>query len=335
MLRIFTLLADWVVRDILHLSLNENLAQSLHFFIEDTTKILFLLVVMIYTIAAIRAGLNIEKVRDYLKKRSTLGGYLFGALFGAVTPFCSCSSIPLFLGFTTARIPIGITMSFLITSPMINEVAIIILGSLLGWKFTLAYIAVGISIGISGGFILDALQAERYLKPFLLKSIKQHQTDDPEDPTTERTGKLSLTERHQYAREELKDILGRVWKWVFIGVGAGAILHGYVPEAWVTRTLGDGQWWSVPLAVLLGIPLYSNATGMIPVMESLLFKGLPVGTTLAFSMSTIAASFPEFILLKQVMEWKLLAILFIILLISFTIVGWFFNIFWAIPVLSG
>lgn len=330
MLKIFTLLADWIVIDVLHLPMTENLAQSLHFFIEDTTKILFLLVVMIYVIAAIRASLNIERVRDYLKKRSKLGGYLFGALFGSVTPFCSCSSIPLFLGFTTARIPIGITMSFLITSPMINEVAIIILGSLLGWKFTIAYIGVGMAIGISGGFILDALKAEKYLKPFLVKSINTTTTEDQTTPAVERAKRLSLKERHQYARAELKDILGRVWKWVFIGVGAGAVLHGYVPEAWITRTLGDGQWWSVPIAVLMGIPLYSNATGMIPVMESLLLKGLPVGTTLAFSMSTIAASFPEFILLKQVMEWELLAILFVILLISFTIVGWFFNIFWAI-----
>jgi len=209
-------------------------------------------------------------------------------------------------------------------------VAIIILGSLLGWKFTLAYIGVGMSIGIGGGFMLDSLKAEKYLKPFLVKNINTTITEDQTTKTMEKPKKLSLKERHQYARAELKDILGRVWKWVFIGVGAGAVLHGYVPEAWVTSTLGDGQWWSVPIAVLLGIPLYSNATGMIPVMESLLLKGLPVGTTLAFSMSTIAASFPEFILLKQVMEWKLLAILFVILLISFTIVGWFFNIFWAI-----
>ena len=330
MLKIFTLLADWIVVEVMNLTMTENLAQSLHFFIEDTTKILFLLVVMIYAIAAIRASLNLESVRDYLKKRSKLGGYIFGAIFGAVTPFCSCSSIPLFLGFTTARIPIGITMAFLITSPMINEVAIIILGSLLGWKFTLAYISVGISIGISAGFILDSLKAERYLKPFLLKNLTATTTEDQIVRTMEKPNKFSLKERHQYAWAELKDILGRVWKWVFIGVGAGAVLHGYVPEAWVTSTLGDGQWWSVPIAVLLGIPLYSNATGMIPVMESLLFKGLPVGTTLAFSMSTIAASFPEFILLKQVMEWKLLVILFIILLIAFTMVGWFFNIFWAV-----
>jgi uncharacterized membrane protein YraQ (UPF0718 family) len=323
-------LADWIVVDAMNLPMTENLAQSLHFFIEDTTKIFFLLVVMIYVIAAIRASLNIERVRDHLKKRSKLGGYILGALFGAVTPFCSCSSIPLFLGFTTARIPIGITMSFLITSPMINEVAIIILGSLLGWKFTLAYIGVGMSIGICGGFVLDSLQAEKYLKPFLLKNINTTNTEDQIIQPMEKPKKLSIRERHQYARAELEDILGRVWKWVFIGVGAGAVLHGYVPESWVTSTLGDGQWWSVPIAVFLGIPLYSNATGMIPVMESLLFKGLPVGTTLAFSMSTIAASFPEFILLKQVMEWKLLAILFIILLISFTIVGWFFNIFWAV-----
>jgi uncharacterized membrane protein YraQ (UPF0718 family) len=328
MFQIFTILADLAIQ-LLGLQPNTHLAKSLHFFVEDTTKIFFLLIVMIYSISFLRASLKVEVVRDYLKKKNRFLGYLSGSMFGAITPFCSCSSIPLFLGFTTARIPIGVTMSFLITSPMINEVAIVLLGSLLGWKFTISYVIIGLLVGMTGGFLLDSLKAEKYLQDFIKAAVTNQPQPNQVIGQQEVPESLSRKERHEFAKKELKDIFGRVWKWVIIGVGAGALLHGFVPEEWVTETLGAGQWWSVPIAVVLGIPLYSNASGMIPVMESLLIKGLPVGTTLAFSMSTIAASFPEFVLLKQVMQWKLLAMLFIILLVNFTLVGWFFNAFWG------
>ncbi|MBF0239866.1 MAG: permease [SAR324 cluster bacterium] len=327
MFQIFTVIADTLI-NAMGLNPHSPLGSSVHFFVEDTLKILVLLVVMIYGIAWLRASLNIEKIRDYLKSRHRWQGYIMGAMFGAMTPFCSCSSIPLFLGFTTARIPLGITMSFLITSPMINEVAIVLLGSLLGWKFTVVYVATGLTIGIFSGWVLDLMKAERFLKPFLLNTLDKPEFKNQDQPL-EIPEKLSIRTRHQFAWNEMCEIFGRVWKWVLVGVGVGAGLHGFVPEEWVTQTLGDGQWWSVPVAVLMGIPLYANATGIIPVMEALLTKGLPVGTTLAFSMSTIAASFPEFILLKQVMEWKLLAILFVLLLTAFTLTGWLFNAFWG------
>ena len=330
---IFTQLADWLTYSVMNLSPDSKLGDAVHFFIEDVSKIYVLLVFMIYFIALLRASLNVERVRDYLAGKNRGVGYLLGSGFGAITPFCSCSSIPVFLGFTSAGIPVGITMSFLLTSPLINEVAILLLMSLLGWKFTLLYIVVGMTVGIIGGFFLDAIKAERWLQSFAAKALENGQknqstTNNDSSENNESTSQsLSFSERHRFAKDETLEIFGRVWKWVIIGVGLGAALHGFVPDGWIEQYLGDGQWWSVPAAVLLGIPLYSNATGVIPVMESLINNGLPVGTTLAFCMSTVAASFPEFILLKQVMQWRLLATVFLMLLISFTLIGWVFNAF--------
>jgi uncharacterized membrane protein YraQ (UPF0718 family) len=327
MFKIFTDFADWLTYSIFGLSPDSKLGDAVHFFIEDVSKIYVLLIVMIYVIALLRASLNIEAVRDYLAGKHRGVGYLMGSAFGAITPFCSCSSIPIFLGFTSAGIPVGITMAFLITSPLINEVAVLLLMSLLGWKFTLLYVVIGMSVGILGGLFLDMIKAERWLQSFAAKALKQAQASSDIATSPQSNASLSFPERHRFAMTESIEIFARVWIWVIIGVGIGAALHGFVPEGWINANLGAGQWWSVPAAVLLGIPLYSNATGVIPVMESLITNGLPVGTALAFCMSTVAASFPEFILLKQVMQWKLLAILFVMLLIAFTIVGWIFNAF--------
>lgn len=326
MLQIFSDLANWLTFDLMGLEPNTKLADAIHFFIEDTTKIFALLLLMIYGIALVRASLNVERVRDYLAGKNRFVGYVMGSGFGAVTPFCSCSSIPVFLGFTSAGIPVGITMAFLITSPLINEVAVLLLVSLLGWQFTVIYVLVGMSVGMLAGAFLDTIRAERWLQSFAAKALEQGKAQASHDNSEGMTStSMTLTERHEFAKGETLEIFGRVWKWVIIGVGLGAALHGFVPDGWIEAHLGDGQWWSVPAAVLIGIPLYSNATGVIPIMESLITNGLPVGTTLAFCMSTVAASFPEFILLKQVMQWRLLAIVFAILLISFTLIGWIFN----------
>lgn len=328
MFQLFTDLANWLTYTILKLSPDTKLGDAVHFFIEDVSKIFVLLLVMIYIIALLRASLNVERVRDYLAGKHRGIGYLMGSGFGAITPFCSCSSIPVFLGFTSAGIPVGITMSFLLTSPLINEVAVLLLMSLLGWKFTVLYVVVGMGVGMLGGLFLDTIHAERWLQSFAADALKRGQSKSTETtPVAEKQQHLSLRERHEFAKTEAFEIFGRVWKWVIVGVGLGAALHGFVPDGWIEQNLGDGQWWSVPVAVLLGIPLYSNATGVIPVMESLIANGLPIGTTLAFCMSTVAASFPEFILLKQVMQWRLLATVFLMLLVSFTLVGWLFNAF--------
>lgn len=325
MLQLFSDLASWLTFGVMGLAPNTKLADAVHFFIEDTTKIFALLLLMIYAIALVRVSLNVERVRDYLAGKNRFIGYFMGSGFGAVTPFCSCSSIPVFLGFTSAGIPVGITMAFLITSPLINEVAVLLLVSLLGWKFTVIYVLVGMSVGILAGAFLDTIRAERWLQSFAAKALEQGQAQASQDNSEGMTSSMTLTERHQFAKGETLEIFGRVWKWVIIGVGLGAALHGFVPDGWIEAHLGDGQWWSVPAAVLIGIPLYSNATGVIPIMESLITNGLPIGTTLAFCMATVAASFPEFILLKQVMQWRLLAIVFAILLIAFTLIGWIFN----------
>lgn len=320
MLKVFTLLADFLTYTLLGLDPATRIGTSLHFFIEDVSKIYALVVIMIYLIAVLRAGLDTERVRAYLSGRSRGFSYLAASAFGAVTPFCSCSSIPLFLGFTSAKIPLGITMSFLITSPMINEVAIALLASLLGIRFTLIYVVTGMLAGILGGWFLDSIGAERHLT-----DLGNTARDMDGQLGTYVPTRLSLNDRHQFALLEVKTIFARIWKWVLIGVGLGAFLHGFVPESFITENLGSGQWWSVPAAVLVGIPLYSNATGIIPVVETLLAKGLPIGTAMALMMSTVAASFPEFILLRQVMKPKLLLIFFVMLLVAFTLAGWLFN----------
>ncbi|AAN53616.1 permease [Shewanella oneidensis MR-1] len=325
MFQIFTDFATWLVYGMFGLEAGSALGGAVHFFVEDVSKIFVLLLVMIYVIALLRASLDVERVRDYLAGKNKGVGYLLGSIFGAITPFCSCSSIPVFLGFTSAGIPLGITIAFLITSPLINEVAVLLLMSLLGWKFTLLYVAVGMTVGMLGGVLLDAMKAERWLQSFAAEALLRGRQMAASDVVSTVARVLSLSERHQFAKAEAIEIFGRVWKWVIIGVGLGAALHGFVPEGWIEAHLGQGQWWSVPVAVLIGIPLYSNATGIIPVMESLLANGLPIGTTLAFCMSTVAASFPEFILLKQVMQWRLLALLLVVLLTAFTLVGWMFN----------
>ena len=317
--------SQWVTYDFLGLTLETQGADALEFFIYDTLKILLLLVAMVYGIAWIRVSISIDKIRKLLSGRNRFVSYFMGAGFGAVTPFCSCSSVPLFIGFTTARIPLGVTMAFLITSPLINEIAIVILWGLLGWKFTVVYVVVGMLAGIVGGFIMDSLNAERWLQPFLLEKAQNPdlalQSEDSDQPEA----KPNIAERHIFAAAETLDIFRRVWLWVVIGVGVGAALHGYVPQEWIADTLGKGQWWSVPVAVAIGIPLYTSVTGIIPVMESLLRKGLPLGTTLALCMSTTAISLPEILMLKQVMRFKLLALFIGLMLVIFTIVGWFFN----------
>ena len=301
---------------------SERAAAALEFFLYDTAKILLLLLLMVYVIGWLRAGLHVERVRDFLAGRRRVLGYVLGAGFGAITPFCSCSSIPLFLGFTTSGIPVGITLAFLITSPLINEIAVVLLWGLLGWKFTLVYVLAGLGAGIIGGWFMDVLRAERWLQDYLKESIASGAAQQPIG-TAQR--KIGLRERHLFAGGETRSIFRRVWRWVIIGVGLGALLHGYVPEAWFAEHLGAGQWWSVPAAVAVGIPLYTNVTGIVPVMESLLLKGLPVGTTLAFCMSAVAASLPEVLMLRQVMRGKLLALFLGTLLVLFSLLGWLLN----------
>lgn len=311
-------LSQGLVVDVFRLDPASPFGSALQFFFYDTAKILLLLAIMLYGLGWIRASLNTERLRSYLAGKGRMVGYLSAAGFGAITPFCSCSGVPLFISFIRAGIPIGTTMAFLITSPLINEVAVILLWGLLGWKFTLIYVTVGLSVGIIGGAAMDLLRADRWLQPLM----QQHAEGCKGDRSSARP---TLADRHAFAKNETMSIFRGVWLWVVIGVGVGAALHGYVPQEWFTAYLGAEQWWSVPVAVMAGIPLYVNCTGIIPIMDSLLLKGLPVGTTLAFCMSTLAASLPELVMLKQVMKPKLLIAFLLTLLVVFTAVGWLFN----------
>lgn len=315
--------SNWLVFGLLGFAADSELGAAIEFFIYDTIKILMLLVALIYALAWIRAALNVERVRDYLMGKGRALGYFLGALFGSVTPFCSCSSIPLFLGFTSARIPFGITMAFLITSPLINEIAVVLLWGLLGWKFTIVYVLTGMFAGILGGFFMDAIKGERWLQPFFL-DVMRNAPGCACDVQGLRTN-LTVQDRHNFALGETRAIFRRVWKWVILGVGVGAALHGFVPDNWFAAHLGAGEWWTVPAAVLIAIPLYSNVTGIVPVMESLLLKGMPIGTTMAFCMSAVAASIPEMILLRQIMTARLQAVFLAYLWLIFTLTGWLYN----------
>ncbi|MBD5553035.1 MAG: permease [Desulfovibrio sp.] len=317
-------LASWLVTLIFGLEPASSPAEALQFFIYDSIKILLLLIALIYAIAFMRASLNLERVRNYLTGKKKILGYFLGALFGSITPFCSCSSIPLFLGFTTARIPFGVTMAFLITSPLINEMAVVLLWGLLGWKLTLIYIGLGVAAGIIGGCVMDAIGAERWLTPYFLELANKPSPGKPIELQFRRP-RFTWQKRHDFALQEMKSIFKRAWKWVLIGVAIGAALHGYVPDNWFATHFSAGEWWTVPAAVGAGIPLYSNVTGIVPVMESLLLKGLPIGTTLAFCMSAVAASIPEVLLLRQIMTLKLQAAFLLYLWLIFTLAGWLFN----------
>ncbi|HEY9050934.1 MAG TPA: permease, partial [Gammaproteobacteria bacterium] len=291
----FDALANLIVYDWLGLDPVTHGGAALHFFVMDTAKIFVMLVVIIYMMGLLRAMMSPEKVRDYIRGKPKWLARSSAVTLGAVTPFCSCSSVPLFIGFIEAGIPLGITFSFLIASPMINEVAVVILIGILGWKLTLMYVVAGLVVAYVGGMIMERFKPERWVEEYVWK-IQMGEASLPEPDK-------SFSGRHHYAWGEVKEIVGRLWKWVIAGIAVGALFHGYVPEDWVTEHLGgQDNWLAVPGAVLLGVPLYSNATGVIPVAEAMLGKGVAIGTTLAFMMSIAALSLPEMIILRKVIR---------------------------------
>ena len=283
----------------------------------DVTKIFVMLVLIIYVMGLLRAFLSPERVRDYVRNRPDWQARGMAVTLGAITPFCSCSSVPLFIGFVEAGIPLGVTFSFLIASPMINEVAAVILVGILGWKLAALYVAAGLLVAWFGGLAMQWFRPERWVEEYVWK-IQMGQAIRPEPDA-------SFKGRHRYAVAEVKEIVGRIWKWVLIGIGVGALFHGFVPESWVSEHLASGNWYDVPTAVLLGIPLYSNATGIIPVAEAMLTKGVAIGTTLALMMSVAALSLPEMLILRKVVKWQALALFAAVLAVSFVLVGWGFN----------
>jgi len=315
---VFEALADAVVYRGLGLDPATQSGAAMHFFVMDVTKIFVLLVLVIYLMGLLRALLSPERVREFVRGRPDWQARGLAVTLGAVTPFCSCSSVPLFIGFVEAGIPLGVTFSFLIASPMINEVAAVILVGILGWKLAVLYVGAGLLVAWFGGLAMQAFRPERWVEEYVWKI----QMGKAELPAPDR----SLIGRHRYALAEVKEIVGRIWKWVLLGIAVGALFHGLVPEAWVSEHLGGDAWYTVPAAVVLGIPLYSNATGVIPVAEAMLSKGVAVGTTLALMMSVAALSVPEMLILRKVIKWQALALFAGVLAVAFTLVGWGFNL---------
>jgi len=314
-------IADWITYTLLNFSHESRLGEALNFFIYDVPKILLLLSGMIFLITLVQTFIDTNRIRAVVEKRGEGVGNLMASIFGAITPFCSCSSVPLFIGFVQAGIPLGVTFSFLITSPIMNEVAFVLLLGLFGWEVALLYLASGITIGVVSGLILGRMNLEHQVEDFVYAiKARGHQ---PGIPVEE---KLSWQERFQQAAESTREIVSKVWLFVIIGIGIGAFIHGFVPEDALSSVMGAGAWWSVPVAVLLGIPLYSNAAGIIPIVSALLDKGAAMGTVLAFMMSVVALSLPELIILRKVLKPRLIATFVGVVAFSIILTGYLFNL---------
>ncbi len=307
--------ADSLVYQVLGIKQGTMLGEALNFFFYDTMKVFLLLVVIIFVVAIIRSFFPPEKSRKLLGNRREYVGNFLAACLGIVTPFCSCSAIPLFIGFVESGLPLGVTFSFLISSPTVNEVALVMLWGLFGWRIALLYTATGVILAFFGGIIIGKLKLEHLVEDYIYQ-IKMGECE-ASVPTWK--------ERFSYARAYTKDILRRVWLFVLIGIGIGAWIHGYVPMDLVLRYAGPGNPFAVIVAVLIGIPLYSNAAGAIPIVQALVEKGLPMGTALAFMMSIVAISTPELIILRKVIKPKLIAIFTGIVAVSIIIIGYLFN----------
>lgn len=315
------LFADLVTYNWFGIAQNSYWGDTINFFIYDVIKIGLLLVVINYFMAITRFYFPMEKVRDILTKRRWYGlDYLFAALLGVVTPFCSCSSIPLFIGFVGSGIPLGVTFAFLISSPLVNESSLYLFPAMFGMKVTIIYNVVGIVISMLGGILIQKLHVEKYVKPELLK-FKTRQ-----DVIIENGGvSLPFKELLKYFWKDGMEITKKIFPYVLLGVGIGALIHGFVPASIVERYLSNRSFWAVPLATLLGAPLYANSVSVIPVMEALVGKGVPLGTALAFMTAIVTVSIPESLILKKVMKWQLLALFFGITIIGIMIMGYLFN----------
>ena len=309
---------DWVLYDLFDMAPDARLTETLHFFFYDTIKIALLLTGIIFVITILRSYMSIERTRAMLGGRREGVGNVMAAGLGVITPFCSCSAVPAFIGFVAAGVPLGVTMSFLIASPLVNEIAIGLLLSLFGVKVAALYIGAGLAIAIVAGWVLGRLRLERYVEPFVFETKLSGQVIDS-------TAGLTFNQRVQMGAEEVAAILRKIWPYLLVGIGLGAVIHGWAPEDFFTRYAGAGNAFGVLVAVAIGIPLYSNAAGILPLVEALYDKGLPMGTLLAFMMATVALSLPEAILLRRVLKPQLLAVFVAVVGLSIVAVGYLFN----------
>lgn len=311
------LFADWFTYSVLAFIPGTLQGEAINFFIYDTIKIFVLLSVIIFAVSIIRSYLPREKVRAILSHKNKYTGNIVASLLGIITPFCSCSAVPLFLGFVQAGVPLGTTFSFLVASPMINEVALVLLLGMFGWKMALMYVMSGLVIAVLSGIIIGRMKVEKLIEPFVFQNTINGEVDLPG---------MAWKERVIYARNYTIGIIRKVWVYVLVGIGVGAWIHGYVPADFLAEYAGSDKWYAVPLAVLIGIPLYSNAAGVIPLVSALTEKGVSIGTTLAFMMSVTALSLPEFMILKKVMKLRLIFIFAGIVAVGIILTGYLFNI---------
>jgi hypothetical protein len=308
--------AEYVTYSLIGLKQGAHLADAIEFFIYDTIKIFLLLSIIIFAVSIVRSYFPPEKTKKILSHKKEFIGNVLAALLGIVTPFCSCSAVPLFIGFVEAGVPLGVTFSFLISSPMVNEVAIVLLFGLFGWKVTAIYIGTGLLVAIFGGLIIGKLKLEKWVEEYVYTF---HDGQEYE------ILKQSFRERLRYAKDSTTDILKRIWLYIIIAIGIGGFIHGYVPEDFLVRYAGPGNPFAVPIAVLLGVPLYANAAGVIPIVYALMEKGLSMGTVLAFMMAVTALSLPEMIILRKVLKLPLLAVFVGIMTVTIIAVGYLFN----------
>jgi len=311
-------LAQAFTYDLLGMESGSHLASAVEFLVFETPKVLMLLTLVVFGVGIVRSFFTPERTRRVLAGRRESVGNVLAALLGVVTPFCSCSAVPLFIGFVTTGVPLGVTFSFLISAPMVNEVALVLLFGLFGWKVAALYLGTGLFIAVVAGWVIGRLRLERWVEPWVYKTpVKAGQAIE-EVP-------LTWGDRARLGRDAVKDIVGKVWIYVVGGIAVGAAIHGYVPQDFMASIMGKGAWWSVPLAVVLGIPMYSNAAGIIPIVQALLGKGAALGTVLAFMMSVIGLSLPEMIILRKVLRIPLIATFAGVVGLGIMVVGFVFN----------
>ncbi len=309
--------ADWFTYSLLHLSPVTRLGSTVQFMVFEAPKVMMLLVLVVFGVGILRSYFTPEHTRAILAGTRESAGNVLAALLGVITPFCSCSAVPLFIGFLAAGVPLGVTFSFLIAAPMVNEVALVLLFGLFGWRIAGIYAGTGLLIAMITGWTIGRLKMERYVEPWV------YETQVGESPSGEE--RLTWEQRIRLGREAVRDIVGKVWPYMIAGIAVGAGIHGYVPENFMAHIMGKGNWWSVPLVVLIGVPMYSNAAGIIPIVQALLQKGAALGTVLAFMMSVIGLSFPETIILRKVLRPRLIVVFVSVLTVGIIIVGYLFN----------
>ena len=307
----------WFVENILGLSIATQVGGSVHFFIYDVIKIFILLSVLIYSLSYIQSYFPPERTRQILGRMKGIKANITGALLGTLTPFCSCSSIPIFIGFTRAGLPVGVTFSFLISSPLVDLASIILLASIFNWKIAMIYVVLGLILAVLGGSLISFFKMERYVAEFVTKNSAVQGDED---------FKMSAKERREFAWEQVVEIFRKVWIYVLIGVGIGAAIHNWIPEQWITALLGQDNWYSVLVATVVGIPMYADIFGTLPIAEALVAKGVGLGTVLAFMMAVTALSLPSLILLKQVVKTQLLSLFVVIVFVGILIIGYSLNL---------